>query len=179
MPGGFSLFGHGIGKGLTPVPPPVNLKWTLGALWAISVICAKQGNYGLQRSANGSTGDSDVTSTEPFEVSPGQTLFTSFWVKAGVGADGAIGFGYAFYNSVGTFLSESFITTSSFPADWLQVVGNITVPNFAATAVPIVRALNNLHGLWCVDLVFANKSGGNFSISSLKHYYDRYVEYRS
>ncbi len=178
MPGALSLFGNRIGKGLSPLPPPTNLKWTLGSLWAVTVICAKQGNYGLQRSANGSTGSSDVTSTEPFAVDPGDTLFTSFWVKAGAGADGTIGFGYSFYDSSAAFLSSQFITTSTFPPDWFQIVGNVTVPNFAATAVPIVRATGHLHGLWCMDLVFANKSGGNFSLSSLKHYWDQYIDYR-
>lgn len=178
MPGALSLFGNRIGKGLTPVPPPVNLQWDLGLLWSISVICAKQGTYGLQRTGDGVHGSSDTTSTSPFTVTPGQTLFTSFWVKAGVNADGVIGFGYSFYNAAGVFLSSSFIETSSFPSAWTQIVGNITTPNFAATAVPVVRATGHLHGIWCVDAVFGLKSGGNWVLSSIKHYYDEYTAYR-
>ena len=178
MPGGLKLFGHGIGGGLLPVPPPPLLQWTLGALWSISVICAKQGSYGLQRTSNGILGSSDTTSSAPFDVTAGQTLFTSFWVKAGVGANGVIGFGYSFYNSAGVFLSSSFIETSSFPSDWLQIIGNITVPNFAATAVPVVRATGNTTGFWCVDSVQGTKSGGHWTLSSVKHYFSDFVSYR-
>lgn len=178
MPGALSLFGNQVGKGLSPVPPPTNLQWDLGVCWLISVICAKQGTYGLQRTGDGVHGDSDTTSTSPFTVAAGQTLFTSFWVKAGVNADGVIGFGYSFYNAAGVFLSSSFIETSSFPASWLRIVGNISVPNFAVTAVPVVRATGHLTGIWCVDLVQGTRSGGFFVVSSIKHYYDEYTSYR-
>jgi hypothetical protein len=179
MPVGFrGLFGNGIGGGLQPVPPPPLLRWALGALWQISVICAKQGSYGLQRSANGITGSSDTTSTAPFTVTAGQTLFTSFFVKASVGANGVIGFGYAFYNAASVLLSTSFISTTSFSTDWTQVVGNITVPNFAVTAVPIVRATDHTSGFWCIDSVLSSKSGGSWKLSSIKHYFSDFVSYR-
>lgn len=177
-PGWKSPFFLGIGGGFQPVPPPPLLAWTLGNLWQISVICAKNGLYGLQRNGNGALGSSDVTSLNPFAVTQGSTLFTSFWIKAGVNADGQIGFGFSFYNAANALISSQFIKTNSFPSDWLQVVGNITVPNFAVTAVPVVRSFNHLNGFWCVDSVFAVTSGGNFTLSALRHYYSERESFR-
>lgn len=178
MAGGFSLFGNGIGGALTPIPPPPLPDWTLGLLWVISTICAKQGTYGLQRTANGITLASNVTSTHSFTVVAGQTIFTSFFVKASVNADGVIGFGYEFYNSAGVLLSTSTIDTTTFPSAWTQVLGNITVPNFAVTAVPIVRATGHTMGFWCVDSVLATRTGGHWSLSSIKHYWSDFTSYR-
>lgn len=178
-PGWRSPFFLGIGGGFQPVPPPPLLAWTLGPLWQLSVICAKNGLFGLQRSANGSLGSSDVTSTKPFAVTAGSTLFTSFFVKGGVNADGQIGFGFSFYNSVGTFISSQFIQTSGTPpSTFTQIVGNIIVPNFAVLAVPVVRSFSNLNGFWCVDSVFAVTAGGNFILAVIKHWWTDYVLFR-
>ncbi len=177
MPGALSLFGNQIGKGLTPVPPPPLLQWTLGPLWSISVICAKQGTYGLQRTANGVDGSSDVTSTAPFDVTAGETLFTSFWVKRGVNADGYISFGYLFYDVNGVFLSAGLLP-GPFPSGWTQYTGNIVVPNLAVSAVPVVRSTSHLHGFFCVDSVLSTRSGGRFSLSSIKHYFSDFTAYR-
>lgn len=176
--GGFRLLGLGIGGALTTIPPPPTPSWTMGAQWAISTICAKQGSFGLQRTGSAITPSSDVTSTVPFDVVQGQTIFTSFFAKASVGADGVIGLGYAFYNSAGTLLSSSFIDTTGFSTSWTEYLGNITVPNFAVTAVPIVRATGHTAGFWCVDSVRGTLSGGNWVLSSLRHYFSDFVSYR-
>ncbi len=158
--------------------PPPTVAWTLGALWVLSQTCAKQGLWGMQRTGDGITPDSDVTSTHSIDVVPGQILFTSMFARASAGTDGTVGFGFAFYSSVGTLLSSSFITTSSFPATFTQFSGNITVPNSAATAVPIIRATGHLAGTWCVDAVYAVLSGGNFVLAGLRHWYSDYTLYR-
>ncbi len=159
-------------------PTTTSGDWTLGALWTITSFCAKQGMYGLGREADGITGDSDVVNNTPINVDPGQTLFTSFWLKGTVGADGTISFGFSFYDADGAFLSSIFIDSTGFPVYWTQFDGNITVPAFAATAVPTIRATNHLTGIWCVDNVLAVTSGGHFVLSSLKHYYSPYSAFR-
>jgi hypothetical protein len=156
------------------IPPPPLPAWTLGALWIQSIICAKNGLYGIQRTANGSLGSSDVTSTVPFSVTAGASLFASFWVKSSVAADGQIGFGLSFYNAANVLIGSTFVETTnpaSQYANWTQVFGNIPVPAFAVTAVPVVRSFSNLHGFWCVDSVFVITSGGNFELSALRHWY--------
>ncbi len=179
MAGGWrSPFFIGIGGGFPPVAPPALLAWTLGVLWQVSTICAKNGLYGLQRSGNGVTGSSDVTSTHPFTVGAGDTLYTSFWLKAGVNADGFISFGFVFKDTNGATVSSQFVNGSGFSQTWTQFTGNIVVPFGAVTATAVVRATNHLNGFWCVDSVFAITSGGNFTLSALKHYYSEYELFR-
>src|SRR6266550_3899476 len=179
MAGGWrSPFFLGLGGAVSASPPPPAIAWTLGALWTLSVTCARSGTYGLRRTADGITASSDATSTHPFAVTPGETLFTSFWVRSGVGADGQIGVGYAFRDSAGTLLSYSFVETTSAPSVWTKFAGNIVVPSFAATATPIIRSFNNLHGIWCVDTLSAFAPGGNFVLSAIKHYFSDYTDYR-
>ena len=179
-PGFRSPLFFGLAGAFQPIPPPPLVHWTLGALWQLSTLCANIGVYGIRRTADGVTGSSDVTSTSPFSVTPGITLFTSFFSNSSGGADGQMGFGFAFYDSSSSLISTLFIeTVGSPPTSWTQTVGNITVPNFAATAVPIVRSFNHLHGTWCVDSVSAITSGGNFVLSALRHYYSEYQKYRN
>lgn len=179
MAAGFrSPFFFGIGGGYAPEPVPTLTAWTLGALWTVSTICAKQGLYGLQRTADGVTSTSDVTATAALDVAPGDILYTAFWAKAGGGANGTISFGFAFYDSSGVLLLSSFVDSSGASTSWTQFIGNITVPPFAVSAIPIVRATGHTAGIWCVDTVYSVISGGNFSLSMLRHYHSPFVSYR-
>ncbi len=174
-----SPFFLGIGGAVSAGPPIPTIAWTLGALWSLSVTCAKSGTFGLRRTADGITASSDVTSTRPFAVTGNESLFTSFWAKSGGGADGQIGVGYAFRDVGGALLGYSFVeTTPGAPTVWTNFVGTITVPLSAVTATPVVRAFNNLAGIWCVDVLSAFAPGGNFVLSAIKHYYDSYSLYR-
>ncbi len=180
MAGGWrSPFFLGIGGAPAGSGPPVPvIAWTLGALWSLSVTCAKSGTFGLKRTADGITASSDVTSTKPFAVTAGETLFTSFWARSGVGTDGQIGVGYAFRDVANVLLGYSFVETTIAPSVWTQFVGNIAVPTLAVTATPVVRAFNNLAGIWCVDVLSAFAPGGNFVLSAIKHYYDSFTAWR-
>lgn len=162
-------------EGAAPTP---NVDWDLGDLWSITSFCAKEGLYGLGRQADGITGSSDTTSNNPITVRPGQTLFASFWLRGSGGADGTISVGFSFYDSSGTLLSSDFVDSTGSPTVWTQFTGNISVPAFAATAVPTVRATSHLTGIWCLDNIFATASGGHFVLSSLKSYWSDYCSYR-
>ncbi len=176
--GWVSPFFLGIGGAISTGPPVPVIAWTLGDLWTLSVTCALSGAYGLRRTADGVTASSDATSTRPFAVTPGETLFTSFWARSGVGTDGQIGVGYAFRDALGSLLSYSFVETTTAPSVWTQFVGNITVPTLAATATPVIRSFNHLSGIWCVDTLSAFAPGGNFVLSAIKHYYSEYSNIR-
>lgn len=175
---GLRLFGHGIGAALAPITPPTTA-WTLGPLWSNSTICARNGIFGLQRTGDGVNGTS-IASTAPITVVAGGMLFATVYVKAGSGADGVIGFGFAFYNSTGGFLSQDFVETTGFSTSWVQLVKNFTVPAFAVMAIPIIRAVGHLTGLWCVDTAFVSRAAGSqrWKLSSLKHWYGPYVSGR-
>ncbi len=66
------------------------------------------------------------------------------------------------------------------PTVWTKFEGTITVPADAVTAVPIVQVIGHLANgsVWCIDDVFAVRSGGNFILSSVKSYWDSYTSYR-
>lgn len=174
-----SPFFFGIGGGFIPLVPPVLPAWTLGTLWSVTTLCVKNGLFGLQRTGNGITGSSDVTSNRPIIVSGGTCLFTSFWLKASVGTDGQIGFGYSFYDVNGVFISSLFIQSSGTPpTNWVQLSGNITIPTNAVTAIPVVRSFAQLAGTWCIDSVLGVIAGGNFTLSSLRHWWSERESYR-
>jgi hypothetical protein len=157
---------------------PSNSKWDLGLDWTIISACARRGIFGLSRIGDGVNGDSDATSTEPFEVVEGQSYYLSFWLKGDGSADGTISLGFAFYNSANVFISDAFIDSTGSPTVWTQFQGNIIVPVSAVTAVAIVRATNHLTGQWCVDTLFASVAGGHWVLSSIKHYSSPFTSYR-
>ncbi len=175
---GFTLLGNGIGRALSAVIPP-DTAWTLGPLWTNSVICARTGSFGLQRTGDGVHGDS-VVNTTPLVVVAGEMLFASVYVKGGSGVDGTIGFGFAFYDSGGAFLSSAFVDTTGFSTSWVQLARTFTVPTFGVLAIPLIRALNHFTGIWCVDTALVTRAGGSqrWKLSSLKHYWSDYTSYR-
>lgn len=164
----------------TPEPDTDDVcTWELGELWTQSPLCARLGNYGLRRVANGILGTSDANSTTQLEVEAGQVYFLRFWYKTSGGADGTYSFGFKFYDSSSVFLSEASIGSGvSQPTDWTEVAGNITVPVNAVLATPYVRATNHLAGTVCIDSVYATRGGFHFELSSIRHYFSPFSAFR-
>lgn len=178
MAGGFRTpfwSGGGLGGGFAAVAPPVTA-WTLGALWTNTTVCARSGTYGLQRTGDGVHGDSTV-STDPIDVEGGLELFAGVYVRASIGADGVIGFGFAYYDSGGILLSINLVSTSTIPTNWLQIADTFVGPAAAVIAIPLIRATGHFNGTWCVDTALVRRAGGqqNFKLSLLRHFWSEYV----
>ncbi len=148
--------------------------------WSITEACARQGHFGLQHTADGSDAiaNNKISSTNGLTVVAGWTLYTYLFIKGSGGADGLVGVGFQFYDVNGVYLSEDSILSTGSPVVWTQFVGTITVPAGAVTAYPFVQVIEHRTGIWCIDDVFAVRSGGQFLISSIKHYFDDYTSYR-
>ncbi len=148
--------------------------------WSITEACARQGHFGLQHTADGSDAiaNNKISSNNGLTVVAGWTLYTYLFIKGSGGADGTVGIGFQFYDVNNIFLSESYIFSSGSPTTWTQFTGNITVPAGAVTAYPIVQVIEHRTGTWCIDDVYSVRSGGQFLISSIKHYFDDYTSYR-
>lgn len=148
--------------------------------WDFSADCAREGAVGLRHRADGTaaTGNAKTTNLTPLTVEAGWTLYTYLYLKGSGGADGSVGFGFMFYDSDGVFLSEDYITSTGSPTVFTQFKGTITVPTDAVTAIPVVQVIGHLTGTWCIDDVYSIRSGGQFVVSSIKHYFDDYTSYR-
>ena len=164
-----------------PAPPaaePAVCCWALGDLWSITTLCAYQGTYGLQRTADGITSTSDAVNSTVIGTSSGQTYFLAFYARSQDSANGVISLGLQFYDSNGDFISFLSVDTDSVPTDWTRFTGNVTAPANAFTASATIRATGHTTGTWCVDIVFVNLTGGYWVLSGIKHYYDPYTAYR-
>lgn len=148
--------------------------------WDFTGACARTGSNGLRHIADGTTAGSNarVASTVPITVEEGWTLYISFYIKGSGGADGTVGFGFMFYDVDNVFLGEAFVTSSTLPTVWTQVNGSVTVPTGAVSAIPVIQVIGHLTGTWCVDDLYAIRSGGNFILSSLKGYWTDFISYR-
>ncbi len=158
-----------------PVPP---VGGSTG--WDFAGACARTGNTGVRHIADGTAAGSNarIASTTPVEVEAGWTIYISLYIKSSGGADGTVGFGFMFYDEDDLFLGEEFVLSDSFPTSWTQVNGVITVPTGAVSAIPVIQVIDHITGTWCIDDVYAIRSGGNFILASIKSYYSNYTSYR-
>lgn len=168
-----TLPGPGGGPGGTPTTP-----WTPGPLWSITTSCAKSGQYGLKRLADGITGDSSTISSQRVTVSPGQNWFIEFFVKATGGTNGIIGYGFTWYDVNGIALSTSLVLSSAASTSWTMYSGNIIAPAGAVSAQPVVQALGNTTGSWCVNALFTVALDEYFVLSLIRHYFTDFTMYR-
>ncbi len=174
----FNLTFHTTTPTTPPAAPTPNCCWNLGALWSITTLCAYQGTYGLQRTADGVLGTSDTTNTITLNTASGQTYFISFWAKGSGGADGLVELGFKFFDVNDNLISALFVPTTGSPTTWTQFLGNITAPANAVTAIPTIRAVGHFTGTWCIDQTYLILTGGYWILSGIKHYYDDYTAYR-
>ncbi len=163
---------------ITIGPGPGPSPWTPGPLWLITTSCAKTGQYGLQRVADGIVGSSNTTSSQRVTVVEGQNWFIELFVRAAAGTNGIIGYGFTWYDINGTALSTSVILSSGASTEWTQFTGTIVAPAGAVAAQPIVEAVGHTTGSWCVNALFSVAQDEFFSLSSIKSYYSQYELFR-
>ncbi len=164
---------------VTPQAPPAGKSpWTPGPLWLITTSCAKTGQYGLQRVADGIVGSSNTTSSQRVVVTQGQNWFIELFVRAAAGTNGIIGYGFTWYDVNGTALSTDVILSSGSSTNWTQFTGTIVAPAGAVSAQPIVEAIGHTTGSWCVNALFSVAQDEFFSLSSIKSYFSDYELFR-
>ncbi len=166
-----------IAEGATPEDHP---DWRPGPGWDFNSTCAHTGGLGLRHVADGTdaVANSKTANLNSITVEAGWVLYVAFWLKGSGGADGTVGFGFMFFDEDDVYISESYVTSNSFPTSWTQFQGNITVPAGAVRAVPVVQTIDHLTGTWCVDDVYTTRGGLHFILSSTKTYFDKYILFR-